>query len=70
MRWAGATDALDNSVWWARKQGGTRDTEGADAATVLESRFDPLISASTLRISTGANGHREWTRRRESRGFS
>jgi hypothetical protein len=47
MRWAGATDALDNSVWWAGKQGGTRDTEGADAATVLESRFDPLISAST-----------------------
>jgi hypothetical protein len=71
--WAGATDALDNSLWWAGKQGGTRETESAgvaDAAMVLESRFKPLTSASTLRISTGADGHREWTRRRESCCFS
>jgi hypothetical protein len=73
MLWAAATDALDNALWWAGKQGGTRESEGAgvaDAAMVLESRFEPLTSASTLRISTDSTGHREWTRRRESCCFS
>lgn len=73
MLWAGATDALDNCLWWAGKQGGTAETEGAgvaDAALVLGSRFEPLTSASTLRVVTDANGHREWTRRRESCCFS
>jgi len=73
MLWAAATDALDNSLWWAGMQGGTKETEGAgvaDAALVLESRFAPLTSASTLRVSTDSGGHREWTRRRESCCFS
>jgi hypothetical protein len=72
MLWAAATDALDNCLWWAGRQGGTAETEGAgvaDAALVLESRFAPLTSASTLRLSQ-ADGHRKWTRRRESCCFS
>jgi hypothetical protein len=71
MLWAAATDALDNSLWWAGRQGGTAEAEGAgvaDAALVLESRFEPLTSASTLRISQA--GGRGWTRRRESCCFS
>jgi ferric iron reductase protein FhuF len=71
MLWAAATDALDNSLWWAGRQGGTAEAEGsavADAALVLESRFEPLTSASTLRISQA--GDRGWTRRRESCCFS
>ncbi|MFD9892164.1 (2Fe-2S)-binding protein [Amycolatopsis sp. NPDC059027] len=73
MLWAAATDALDNSLWWAGKQGGTAEAEGAgvaDAALVLDARFPPLTSPSTLRLDTGPDGHREWTRRRESCCFS
>ncbi len=73
MLWAAATDALDNSLWWAGRQGGTAESEGAgvaDAALVLDTRYPPLTSASTLRMETGESGHREWTRRRESCCFS
>jgi hypothetical protein len=71
--WAAATDALDNSLWWAGRQGGTQDAEGAgvaDAALVLDERHRPLTSASTLRLTDGPDGHREWARRRESCCFS
>jgi hypothetical protein len=71
--WAGATDALDSALWWAGVQGGTPATEGAavaDAALVLDHRFPPLTSASTLRMETGPDGERGWTRRRESCCFS
>ncbi|WP_020669758.1 (2Fe-2S)-binding protein [Amycolatopsis nigrescens] len=73
MLWAAATDALDNSLWWAGKQGGTAEAEGAgvaDAALVLSTRHAPLTAASTLRLVEGRDGHREWTRRRESCCFS
>jgi hypothetical protein len=73
MLWAAATDALDNSLWRAGLQGGTAQTEGAgvaDAALVLADRYAPLTSASTLRMTEGPDGHREWTRRRESCCFS
>jgi hypothetical protein len=73
MLWAAATDALDNSLWSAGLQGETKEAEGAgvaDAAMVLESRYPPLTSASTLRVTTDSAGHREWTRRRESCCFS
>lgn len=71
--WAAATDALDNALWSAGRLGGTAEAEGsavADAALVLESRFPPLTSGSKLRLAAGANGHREWTRDRESCCFS
>ncbi|GHG38091.1 MULTISPECIES: (2Fe-2S)-binding protein [Amycolatopsis] len=67
--WAAATDALENSLWWAGRQGGTPEAEGAgvaDAALVLDERYPPLTSASTLRLTES----REWTRRRESCCFS
>lgn len=67
--WAAATDALENSLWWAGRQGGTPEAEGAgvaDAALVLDARYPPLTSASTLRLAEG----REWTRRRQSCCFS
>ncbi|UOZ08371.1 (2Fe-2S)-binding protein [Amycolatopsis sp. WQ 127309] len=73
MLWAAATDALENSLWWAGRQGGTAEAEGAgvaDAALVLDTVYPPLTSASTLRLQEGADGHREWTRRRESCCFS
>nr|WP_092529707.1 (2Fe-2S)-binding protein [Amycolatopsis arida] len=71
--WAGATDALDSCLWWAGAQGGTAESEGAgvaDATLVLESRFAPLTSASTLRTTLDEHGRRVWTRRRESCCFS
>lgn len=71
--WSAATDALDNCLWWAGKQGGSSETEGAavtDAALVLDERHEPLTSASTLRLAEDINGRREWTRRRESCCFS
>ncbi|OLZ55254.1 iron-sulfur protein [Amycolatopsis coloradensis] len=71
--WAAATDALDNALWSAGQLGGTPDAEGAgvaDAALVLGSRFPPLTSASKLRLATGADGRREWTRNRESCCYS
>ena len=73
MLWAAATDALDNSLWWVGRQGGTAESEGAgvaDAALVLDTKYPPLTSASTLRLEPGEDGHREWTRRRESCCFS
>ncbi len=71
--WAAATDALDNALWSAGREGGTAAAEGAgvaDAALVLESRFPPLTSASKLRLEQGSDGRREWTRSRESCCFS
>jgi hypothetical protein len=73
MLWAAATDALENSLWWAGRQGGTPEAEGAgvaDAALVLDAVYPPLTSASALRLAERADGHREWTRRRESCCFS
>ncbi|MEU0792819.1 (2Fe-2S)-binding protein [Amycolatopsis sp. NPDC005961] len=66
--WAAATDALENALWGAGRAGGTPEAEGAgvaDAALVLDSRYPPLTSASTLRWVD-----RGWTRRRESCCFS
>lgn len=66
--WAAATDALENSLLGAGRAGGTPEAEGAgvaDAALVLDARYPPLTSASTLRLAD-----REWTRRRESCCFS
>jgi len=63
--WAGATDALDTSLWLAGREGGDEGAGVADAALVLASKFAPLTSASTLRMSGG-----EWTRRRESCCFN
>ncbi len=66
--WAAATDALENALWGAGRAGGTPEAEGAgvaDAALVLDERYPPLTSASTLRLAG-----REWTRRRESCCFS
>lgn len=63
--WAAATDALENALWGAAR---TPEAEGAavaDAALVLDARYPPLTSASTLRLVD-----REWTRRRESCCFS
>ncbi|EME64300.1 (2Fe-2S)-binding protein [Amycolatopsis decaplanina] len=71
--WAAATDALDNALWSAGRLGGSPEAEGAgvaDAALVLEARFPPLTSASKLTLVSGAGGHREWTRNRESCCFS
>ncbi|MBB5853439.1 (2Fe-2S)-binding protein [Amycolatopsis umgeniensis] len=71
--WAAATDSLDNALWSAGRLGGTPSAEGAgvaDAALVLESRFPPLTSASKLRLASGADGRREWTRNRESCCYS
>lgn len=68
--WAAATDALDNSLWWAGKQGGDEGAGVADAALVLANRYAPLTSASTLETHERADGHREWARRRESCCFS
>ncbi|MBB4687800.1 (2Fe-2S)-binding protein [Amycolatopsis jiangsuensis] len=73
MLWAAATDALDNSLWWAGRQGGTPEAEGAgvaDAALVLDARYRPLTSASKLRTTVDDEGHRVWERRRESCCFS
>jgi hypothetical protein len=62
--WATATDALESALWGAARPGGT--PEGvADAALVLDQRYPPLTSASTLRLAG-----REWRRRRESCCFS
>ncbi|GHF74555.1 hypothetical protein FHX82_002148 [Amycolatopsis bartoniae] len=65
MLWAGATDALDNALWWVGRQGGDEGAGVADAALVLDARYPPLTAASALRL-TG----RTWTRRRESCCFS
>ncbi|PFG48843.1 ferric iron reductase protein FhuF [Amycolatopsis sulphurea] len=73
MMWAAATDALDNSLWWAGRQGGTPEAEGAgvaDAALVLDARYRPFTSASKLRATVDDEGHRAWRRQRESCCFS
>ncbi|MBN6035076.1 (2Fe-2S)-binding protein [Amycolatopsis sp. 195334CR] len=64
--WAAATDALDNSLWWAGRHGGDEGAGVADAALVLDATYAPLTSASTLRMTE----QREWARRRESCCFS
>ncbi|HET6501174.1 MAG TPA: (2Fe-2S)-binding protein [Amycolatopsis sp.] len=66
MLWAAATDALDNALWWAGRQGGDEGAGVADAALVLDARHEPLTSASTLRLDSD----RRWCRRRESCCFS
>ncbi|MCR6481474.1 (2Fe-2S)-binding protein [Amycolatopsis sp. OK19-0408] len=66
--WAAATDALENALWSAGREGGTPSAEGAgmaDAALVLDARYPPLTSASTLRLV-----ERQWTRRRQNCCFS
>ncbi|SFK60649.1 Ferric iron reductase protein FhuF, involved in iron transport [Amycolatopsis sacchari] len=65
MLWAAATDALDNALWWAGRQGGDEGAGVADAALVLDARYPPLTAASALRLEG-----RCWTRRRESCCFS
>nr|WP_112280662.1 (2Fe-2S)-binding protein [Prauserella muralis] len=70
MLWAGATDALDACLWWAGLDGGDEGAGVADAALVLQSRFPPLTSASTLRMETGEDDRRVWARRRESCCFT
>lgn len=66
MLWAAATDALDNSLWWAGRQRGDESAGVADAALVLDARHAPLTSASGLRLDED----RSWVRRRESCCFS
>lgn len=66
MLWAGATDALDNALWWAGRHSGDEGAGVAHAAFVLDTRYEPLTSASTLRLDID---HR-WTRRRDSCCFS
>lgn len=64
--WGAATDALDNWMWLAGRYGGDEVSGVLDAALLLDDRFEPLTSASTLRPVTDAAGHTRWTRRRES----
>ncbi|WP_243867236.1 (2Fe-2S)-binding protein [Actinophytocola oryzae] len=64
--WGAATDALDNWMWLAGRYGGDEVAGVLDAALLLDDRFEPLTSASTLRPVTDAAGHTRWTRRRES----
>ncbi|MTD57922.1 (2Fe-2S)-binding protein [Amycolatopsis pithecellobii] len=66
MLWAAATDALENSLWWAGRQGGDEGAGVADAALVLDARYAPLTSASALRL----DGDQGWTRPRDSCCFS
>ncbi|MFC4003938.1 (2Fe-2S)-binding protein [Prauserella oleivorans] len=70
MLWAAATDALDDSLWWAGRDAGDEGGGVADATLVLESAFPPLTSRSTLRLTEEADGGRTWTRRRESCCFT
>ncbi|MEU6643250.1 (2Fe-2S)-binding protein [Saccharomonospora sp. NPDC046836] len=70
MLWAGATDVLDASLWWAGLDGGDEGAGVADAALVLESRFAPLTSASTLCMATAKDGSRGWSRLRQSCCFT
>ncbi len=64
--WGAATDALDNWMWLAGRYGGDEVAGVLDAALLLDDRFEPLTSASTLRPVSDAAGHTRWTRRRES----
>lgn len=66
MLWAAATDALENTLWWAGRQCDDEDGGVANAALVLDARHAPLTSASALRLG---EDHR-WVRRRESCCFS
>lgn len=66
MLWAAATDALDNSLWWAGRQCGDEGAGVAGAALVLDARHAPLTAASALRLDE----ERTWGRRRESCCFS
>ena len=59
--WATATDALDSALWGRGRQG------SPDGATlVLDQRYPPLTSASTVRLVEPG----EWTRRGGSCCFS
>jgi hypothetical protein len=64
--WGAATDALDSGMWLAGRYGGDEVAGVLDAGLLLEDRFEPLTSASTLRPITDVGGHTRWTRRRES----
>lgn len=64
--WAAATDALDGSLWLAGRYGGDEVAGVLDAALLLEDRYEPLTSASTLRPVADEQGRTNWTRRRES----
>lgn len=64
--WAAATDALDSGMWLAGRYGGDEVAGVLDAALLLADRFEPLTSASTMRLATDAHGTTSWTRRRES----
>ncbi|WP_236796358.1 (2Fe-2S)-binding protein [Amycolatopsis sp. GM8] len=66
MLWAGATDALENSLWWAGRQTGDEGAGVANATLVLDACHPPLTSASALRFDADDG----WTRRRESCCFS
>lgn len=69
--WAGATDALDTCLWWAGLDGGDESSGVADAALVLDTRYPPLTSTSTLRPTSafGDTSH-AWSRQRESCCFT
>jgi FhuF 2Fe-2S C-terminal domain len=64
--WGAVTDALDSWMWLAGRYAGDEVAGVLDAALLLDDRFEPLTSASTLRPVTDPAGHVRWTRRRES----
>lgn len=67
--WAAATDALDQALWVAGRDGGDEGAGVADAALVLPGGCAPLTSASTLRPARTAaerTPDTRWIRRRES----
>jgi hypothetical protein len=64
--WAAATDVLDSALWFAGRYGGDEGAGVLDAELVLDERYEPLTSASTLRTVSDERGHIRWTRRRES----
>jgi ferric iron reductase protein FhuF len=68
--WAAATDALDNSLWLTGKHAGAEGEGVANASLVLDRKYPPLTSASTLRLEEKSDGQRKWFRRRESCCFS
>jgi hypothetical protein len=64
--WAAATDVLDSALWFAGRYGGNEGAGVLDAELVLDDRYEPLTSASTMRAEHDESGHVRWTRRRES----
>lgn len=63
--WSAATDALDDCLWWAGRDGGDEGGGVADATLVLDAAFAPLTSPSTL-----CNGDDGWARQRQSCCFT